>query len=661
MQTKIINFFSGLIRNGQAKIIEIINKLPWFRVGGYKISILLPVSILVFLAVAVVIIWAYAKKRKVRDEQKSFETVVEGTEKAEPAVERSEAEEKDELVKAVEVTEAETEVKQTDEDGFVEETIDIGAGEVVKKEEGVVPATSRDEFIEKVRQDLEAKFINLVKRNFPEKIDTKIRPKIDEEIITLCSDNLDKLKHLEQGDDSFKFSKEYYKAKSIYYYYTGDEVNLKKSVEIGLSRFDDDSDFYVYKTILLINDKQYDDAKEMLLKAKEISPSDMNIYILLGELYFVQKDYVKSLEMFKQAILLDEKNSVSYAYKGYILAKKGFVTEGERNLKKSIKLDYRNYISYYFLGEIYLDINYAGKAVAMFKKAKEFGCTFDDLDEKLCFAFFKLKQYDAVIRILGKRVGKLSGVGAYILAESYYKEKNIEDALDLYKKLINKEYNTGNEFLDEKLIDIEKKESEVYLRLGDIYYKNLKDFDEALKYYQVLIEKEPNNLNADLRIAELYFSKEDYESGVKYYEKVVDKKEVANQPEVKYKLGYSYYKIKRYAEAVKHLFEAQKLGVIEEKLFIGLGYSLAQIKRTEEAIDAYNKALSINPYNFQTHNNVGVLYAQLGDYDKAIKEFKEALKLEPGNKDSLYNLHRAYKILAEMESEEYLGQLEKVV
>ncbi len=682
MQTKLFNFFTNLVNWCRENINLVLNKLPWFIIGNYKISILLPVVILIcIIFLGFLIVHITKKKKKSEPEIKKIEPspLVEEAKETPINVE-------EEVKLQNETTKKEPEVKNVD-DVTIEVLEEPETAEKKVKEEILEGEDPKQKFIEKVKQEFEARFINLIERYFPPEIDFKIKPRIDDDIITLCQNVLDKLSVLEKMNDNISFTSEYYRAKSIFYFAIGDYTSLKQNVDKALDKFPENETFYIQKAIILINENDYFRAEELLQKAKQISSSNMKIYLLLGEIFFIQEKYSDALEMYKKVILLDDKSSIAYAYKGYLLAKKGFISEGERNLKRALNINYRNYVAYYFLGDIYNELRFYRKAVAMFKRAKKFGCNFKDINEKLALSFIGLNKYLAAVKLLKKQYakGELSQNGIEILADALRGVNNIEQAILIYKRLIaltsdneykkkiynkiasiyyeNKDYKNTVSTL-KRLAEIEEdkeKERNIFLKIGNICLKKIKNYEEAEKYFKIVIEKEPENINALYGLASALFIKQDYENAIKYYEKTLKNGKTRVIPEIVYKLGFSYYKLKRYPEAVKYLTEAQNLGLIEEKLFIALGYSLIQVKRISDAMVAYQKALNINPFNYQTHNNIGVLYAQQKQYDKAIKEFKEALKIKPDNKDALFNLHRAYRILAETESEEYLAQLEKVV
>ncbi len=531
-----------------------------------------------------------------------------------------------------------------------------------------------DDFVTTLKKDLEAEFINLIKREIGLKIAYDKTVKLDSNIKDRCLYILDKLDTLKE---EFEFLEDYYLTSAVFYFYTETDEKALVILKEGLDKYPASSKLRIEASKILIQKQETETAREFLLKAKEINPSEFDAYLLLGEIYFKENRFSDALDIYKKVILLDPKNSTGFAYKGYLLAKKGFISEGERDLKKAISLNYKNNLAYYMLADIYFEIGNYSNAILTFKKALKFGCVKNDINRKLAIANYKIDKYAAVIHLLKKE--KLDQTLKPILADSYLKLNLFDDALKLYLELFNSEEDTKtkNKYLD-IIIDIYKKKNEKehiaeYLKikyelnennlnilkeLADFYYFTIKDIDAAREYYEKIIEKE-KEFDSIYHLINIYFRKRDYKKCIELY-KQIEKKE-AIIPEIFYKVGLSFFKEKDFESAVILLSKAEITGWVDEELYNAIGYSNLKLKHFNKAEEAFKKALTINPYNFQIHNNLGTIYAQQENYKEAIKEFKEALNLEPNNKDIIYNLYKVYKILSESEAEKYLAKLEEVI
>lgn len=537
----------------------------------------------------------------------------------------------------------------------------------------------KDKFINDVKNDLETEFTSLIKRYFPQKIDFKEKKSVDDEIITKCRSIVRKLNTLEDYNNKFFFSKDYYKAKSLFYFTMEQKDKFLQNIEKAFHHYPREDIFLIQYAHFLINNNKIDEAEKQLLKIKEINPSNLEMYLLLGEIYFKRDKFHESLNMFKKVILLDTKNSNAYAYKGFILANKGYISDGEKDLKKAISLNYQNHLPYYFLGNIFKDLQLYGKAIHMYKKGLKFGGDFIILKENLAFCLMHLKKYDMVIHKLLPEHDKnrLTKNGLIILSTALEAKNKCDRAIEIlqrgleYSKEPQYYYRLGELFEKtgeyEKSIESYKKVTDenlkiaVNIKIADIYLYKIKQYDQAEKYYIAANKKDMNNYKTIHSLAVLYFFKNEYEKSVKFFEQAIDHMDFKISPDIFYKTGVAYNKLQRYGEAIKHLTKAENIGYVDEDLYKNLGFAYIKESKINKAIESYKKSIAINPHNPVLHNNIGVIYAQQGKYTDAIKEFKKALDNDKNNKDALHNLHKAYKILSEKESTEYLSQLKELL
>ncbi len=531
------------------------------------------------------------------------------------------------------------------------------------------------EFIDSLKKDFEAEFINIIKRNLPFSIEYNKIVSLPESIIDRCRYIIDRLNTIK---DKYEFLEEYYISEAMFYFYTDNENEAFNILSAGIENYSNSNKLLIEKAKILISRNNIETAKELLIKAQELNSADFDSYLLLGEIYFKENKFVDALNIYKKVILLDPQNSTGFAYKGYLLAKKGFISDGEKDLKRSIALDYKNSRAYYMLADIYLETGNYSKAILMFNKAKKFNCIMKDLERKLAISYYKVEKYPAVVALL-KNLKIEDMYLKNILGDSFYKLNLLDDAINIYDKLFNAEVDENKKmnYLD-RLIEIYKKKNDImnvvkYLKMkleknkddltlhreiGDIYYFNLKDNNEARKYYELIIEKD-KNFDVIYHLINIYFKERNYKKCIELYKKI--EKREAIIPEIFYKVGLSFFKEHDHDNTIQLLSKSEITGWVDEELYNALGYSYLKTKHFNKAEESFQKALTINPYNSQIHNNLGTIYAHREQFKDAVKEFKEALNLDPNNKDILYNLYRVYKILSESEAEKYLAKLEEVI
>ncbi|QQS34373.1 MAG: tetratricopeptide repeat protein [Acidobacteriota bacterium] len=106
-----------------------------------------------------------------------------------------------------------------------------------------------------------------------------------------------------------------------------------------------------------------------------------------------------------------------------------------------------------------------------------------------------------------------------------------------------------------------------------------------------------------------------------------------------------YYQIQRFDDAAKFYEQAVKLRPKDAEPLIKLGNARFDGEQFAEAEKWYVKALEIDPKNLNVRTDLGLTFflREPRDLDRAIKEFKAALAQKPDLEIALQNLMLAYK------------------
>ncbi len=124
-----------------------------------------------------------------------------------------------------------------------------------------------------------------------------------------------------------------------------------------------------------------------------------------------------------------------------------------------------------------------------------------------------------------------------------------------------------------------------------------------------------------------------------------------------------YYQIDRFEEAIKYYEAAYKLNPNDYQTLVRLGNSNYGLKRYEEAARWYEKALQINPDDVDVRTDYATTFflKEPRDLDRAIQEYKLVLEKRPGYEPTLQNLCVVYLEKGDKENvKETLAKLEKV-
>jgi len=239
----------------------------------------------------------------------------------------------------------------------------------------------------------------------------------------------------------------------------------------------------------------------------------------------------------------------------------------------------------------------------------------------------------------GKDLPEMTGDEYERLGDALLSKKNLYLAYVQYDKSL--QMNPGN-------LRVEYKKG-LALLLGG---KN----DDAIKQFQIVIDKNPDFAPAYEGIGRAYFQKGEYgESEKKFLRAVIldprlwksynylgyihDYRKDYKSAIHEYKsalqikpgkgfiynnLGVSYSLSGNYKNAVAAFNKALELNYREGKVYNNMALALAHLDRYEEALDAFEKVGG----EAQAYNNLGCIYLGRGMFEEAVISFERAIELE---------------------------------
>lgn len=177
-----------------------------------------------------------------------------------------------------------------------------------------------------------------------------------------------------------------------------------------------------------------------------------------------------------------------------------------------------------------------------------------------------------------------------------------------------------------------------YLSLVDIYFSQNKT-REAKELLESTEKKFPENLDALLRMAELYYLVKKYQKGLDYVNKALKLDE--NSARAYYIKGTIYKESGDTARAVSSFETATDQDNKFADAFYDLGVIYAA-RRNPLAMEYYNNALRINPTSTEMLYGRAKLLQDIGKTDEAITEYEAILKKDQACDRCLYNLGALY-------------------
>uniref|UniRef100_A0A6B2L0G5 STI1 domain-containing protein n=1 Tax=Arcella intermedia TaxID=1963864 RepID=A0A6B2L0G5_9EUKA len=230
-------------------------------------------------------------------------------------------------------------------------------------------------------------------------------------------------------------------------------------------------------------------------------------------------------------------------------------------------------------------------------------------------------------------------------ATAFYKKKDFEKALELYKKAAS---------LDPKNI--------VYLNNIAAVLLTQKKFDEVLEVSTKAVEIGRDNRapfehigRALQRLGTAHLRKGEYSQAIEFYKKsqtefrdpdtlkLLKEAEKAQEEKVKKEYinpqlsekakeeGNEAFKNKRFAEAVEKYSEAIKRNPDNHVLYTNRATAYTKLQAYTEALKDCDTCLALSPKFTKAHLKKGSIYHTTKQYQKALETYQQGLEIEPEN------------------------------
>jgi tetratricopeptide (TPR) repeat protein len=277
------------------------------------------------------------------------------------------------------------------------------------------------------------------------------------------------------------------------------------------------------------------------------------------------------------------------------------------------------------------------------------------------------------------------------LANSYMKSGDIDNAANIYKKILDLEltdepvkihYNLGQIYVDTKKIKEAVREfvkakkysphSEPISFYLALCYEELGDYDNAITELKSFIEYDPDAWLMRINLSNIYEKVKQYEYAELEREKALvileERVSKGSQGLREYiTLSQLFQRNGKNKKAVETLKTAISNVKNEDDEALGeVRFMLASIyyemNNHKNVVEELEKALEIDPDNHQANNFLGYFFIEQGEQlDKAMDLIKKALSVNPENAAYLDSLGWAYYKLAKEDDEKIMLALQKLI
>ena len=175
---------------------------------------------------------------------------------------------------------------------------------------------------------------------------------------------------------------------------------------------------------------------------------------------------------------------------------------------------------------------------------------------------------------------------------------------------------------------------EILLKLATLIQAAIPErLDEAIDYYNKLLEFNIDNDKIYYELGHIYLRKDDRLNAVSAFKLALGYNE--NNPYVNNSLAYAYVRFEMFDDAISYYQKAIQLNPDAKWTSIvchALGAVYAEVKGNYDAAEAtYQAGLVLDSKNYELMLALGDLHMIRGNVDKAIKTYCDAISIDPDN------------------------------
>jgi tetratricopeptide (TPR) repeat protein len=293
--------------------------------------------------------------------------------------------------------------------------------------------------------------------------------------------------------------------------------------------------------------------------------------------------------------------------------------------------------TYYIKASITVDPDEVNNNIARIANDQSKLKELEDVKRKADDAFAEIERLRKELAVTRSEADKLTKQKEYNTAS------NILSAADWFQKGYNalevKEYDNAILYY-QKAIELNPNFFAAYYSLG-IAYKLKGNFDKAIQSYEKAIELNPNFSDAYYNLGLAYRSKGDLNKAIRSYEKAIelDPKDFGSY----YNMGFAYNLNGDFDKAIQSYEKVIELNPNCFDACYNLGVVYESKGNLDKAIRFDEQAIELNPSSSEAYNNLGVAYKSKGNFDKAIQSYKKAIELNPTFFNAYSNLGVVYE------------------
>jgi tetratricopeptide (TPR) repeat protein len=383
-----------------------------------------------------------------------------------------------------------------------------------------------------------------------------------------------------------------------------------EAADFAIERYPYSSILLIKKADVLLANRQYRKALEILEQASLFDSSDINLYILKTDAYLAIDQQEKAVKLLEEALTL---------------------FEGDEKIELLFEL-----------ADVYDDYEEFDKVFDCLKIILEQDPNNEEALYKICFWTDFTGRNEESIRLHQQIIDDFpySELAWFNLAASYQGLKLYEKAIDAYLYAIA----------------IEEKFDYAYRNMGDAYIR-LRKYKEAIEALEKVTElSKPEDVIYEA-MGHCYDRLKNYAQARFYYRKATH----LNQEDSKlfYKIACTYFNEQQWESCIKQLENAMKINRTQPDYNLLMGECKMELGLMKDAVQFFSNAVRIRPRNVSGWEALIRCLYKAAFFDEALEQTEAALRIT--NEKPLFLFYKAAILLAASKTKEALLQLENAM
>lgn len=421
---------------------------------------------------------------------------------------------------------------------------------------------------------------------------------------------LQQFDNLQKGKNSAYIEEESFERIIEYFEFKNDFKKALQAVNIAIEQFPYSGPLLIKKADLVINNRQYEEALELLEQAAIFDNSNIDIYILKTEILLALDRQEDAVELLQQAL-----NKF----------------DGEERIDLLFEL-----------ADVYDDFEDFEKVFDCLKLILEQEPTNEEALYKICFWTDFTGRNAESIELHQKIIDNhpYNELAWFNLGAAYQGIKLYEKSIDAYKFAT---------VIDEKF-------EYAYRNMGDAYIR-LRKYKDAIENLEKVLEfSKPEDVIYEA-IGYCYEKLKNYAQARFYYRKASHLNQ--ENSNLFYKVAYTYYKQQMWEQSIKQLEIALKIKRNMPEYELLMGECKMQIGLTKDAMQCFLNVVRLKPRLVLGWESLIHCLYQAEYYDQAMEQLEIALRMT--EQKPVFNYYKTAILFALKKNQEALISLEEAL